>query len=196
MENLSGPSPERTTTQSMSSESSKKRPDFTSADRDAAELWPGTGQYERVFDQLPLPAWILDRATLRYLAVNEGCVTHFGVSRQAFLGMIYTDLHRPEDVLDVRQRLGQHAPSRGVHTWRQRTSSGEFLRTQVSWRPVAFNRVPAILMVAHPAGNVQHFLDEAETSRERLEALSWRLVKVHDAERHEQPRPTPHEIGY
>ena len=109
--------------------------------------------------------------------------------------MIYTDLHRPEDVLDVRQILGQQAPSRGVHTWRQRKSNGEFVRTQVSWRPVAFDRVPAILMVAHPAGNVQHFLDEAEVSRARLEALSWRLVKVQEAERSALARELHDEIG-
>src|SRR5690349_16120720 len=153
------------------------------------------GQYQKVFELLPLPAWIVDRATLRFLAVNEACVSHFGFPPGAFLAMVYTDLHRPEDALDVRQRLGQSAPSSGVHTWRQRRSSGDFMRTQVSWRPVAFNRIPAILMVAHPAGNVQQFVDEAEMSRARLEALSWRLVKVQEAERSALARELHDEIG-
>ena len=125
MKNLSRRSPERATTKPMPT-GFRKRQDVSSTDADRAESWPAeredSGAYERVFDQLPLPAWIVDRATLRFMAVNEACVTHFGFSSHAFLGMLYTDLHRPEDVLDVRQRLGHHAPSHGIHTWRQRKS--------------------------------------------------------------------------
>jgi len=198
MKNSSKRSPGRAVTNPVPPDS-QKRHDFTLGGLERVELRPTDSrearQYERIFHELPLPAWIVDRATLRFLAVNDACVTHFGFSPQAFLGMVYTDLHRPEDVLDVRQRLGQHAPSQGIHTWRQRKSSGEFLRIQVSWRPVAFDRVPAILMVAHPAGNVQHFLEEAETSRARLEALSWRLVKVQEAERSALSRELHDEIG-
>jgi signal transduction histidine kinase len=50
-------------------------------------------------------------------------------------------------------------------------------------------------MVAHPAGNVQQFVDEAEMSRVRLEALSWRLVKVQEAERSALARELHDEIG-
>jgi len=198
MKNHSGRSPERSDTKLMAPESQNQEVPPRGVGRRAP--WPVeaeevAGQYKQIFALLPLPVWVLDRATLRFLAVNEACVAHFGLPPQAFLGMAYTDLHRPEDVLDVRQKLGQHAPSSGAHTWRQRRSTGDFTQTQVSWRPVAFDRIPAILMVAHPAGNVQQFVDEAEASRARLEALSWRLVKVQEAERSALARELHDEIG-
>src|SRR6185503_11613125 len=40
-------------------------------------------QYEALFEILPHPVWVLDRATLRFLAANLAAVEHFGYTREA-----------------------------------------------------------------------------------------------------------------
>ena len=152
-------------------------------------------QYRQIFDLLPVPAWVLDRATLRFLAVNKIASEHFGYTPEALLTMTYPSLLCSEDMMDVQHRLGQDAPPCGMHTGVHRTTSGEVIPTQVSWVPIAFDRVPAVLMTVPPPENVRPLLEEVEESRSRLEALSWRLVKVQEAERAGLARELHDEIG-
>ena len=52
--------------------------------------------FRLLFDNNPVPMWVIDRESLRFLAVNEAAVTHYGYSREQFLSMTVTDL-RPID---------------------------------------------------------------------------------------------------
>jgi PAS domain S-box-containing protein len=154
------------------------------------------GQYQTIFDRYPHPAWILDRATLRFLAVNAAAVERYGYSREEFLAMSYPDIHLPDDQAELRQKLGQHEASRGASHWRQKSKSGSLVRVHAVWRPVPFNRVPAILMIGEstPPGR-RRLLEETEEGRDRLLALSRRLVEIQETERSEIARELHDEIG-
>src|SRR5262252_8573054 len=58
-------------------------------------LDPQEGRYRMLFESSPLPMWVFDAATLRYLAVNDAAVRLYGYSREEFLGMTVEDL-RPQ----------------------------------------------------------------------------------------------------
>jgi PAS domain S-box-containing protein len=159
------------------------------------EPW-GDGQYRALFEKFPQPAWVLDRATLRFLAVNAAAIALYGYSREQFLAMTIASLHVPHDVAEARQRLALNAPSNGSAGWRFRTRSGVSIRAEVMWQPVGFDRVPALLMVAEPAPqSLRRLLLETEESRKNLEALSWRLVSVLERERAEIAREMHDEMG-
>jgi len=160
-----------------------------------AEPW-GDGQYRTLFEKFPQPAWVLDRATLRFLAVNAAAIALYGYSREQFLDMTIASLHLPHDAAEARQRLALNAPSNGSAGWRLRTRSGVSIRAEVMWQPVGFDRVPALLMVAEPAPqSLRRLLLETEESRKNLEALSWRLVSMLEMERAEIAREMHDEMG-
>ena len=153
-------------------------------------------QYRNVFDGFPKPAWILDRATLRFLDVNRDAIAYFGYSRDEFRSMDLLALHVPEDAVEVRQKLGHRASSGGRTGWRMRNREGEIFRSEVSWRPVGFDRIPAILMMSEPAPRpLKRLLMEAEESRTRLEVLSRRLVSIQESERSDISRELHDEVG-
>ena len=52
--------------------------------------------FRLLFDNNPVPMWVFDRESLRFLAVNEAAITHYGYSFEHFLSMMVTDL-RPID---------------------------------------------------------------------------------------------------
>jgi PAS domain S-box-containing protein len=161
-----------------------------------ADPGAGEGQYQAIFDRYPHPVWILDRATLRFLAVNETAVERYGYSREEFLSMSYPGIHLSEDEDELRQKLGQYAGSSGASDWRQRTKSGSLVRIHAVWRPVPFNRVPAILMIGESSPPARRrLLEETEEGRDRLLALSRRLVEVQETERSEIARELHDEIG-
>jgi PAS domain S-box-containing protein len=154
------------------------------------------GQYQAIFDRYPHPVWILDRATLRFLAANQAAIERYGYSREELLAMSYPDIHLAEDETELRQKLGQYSDSSGASHWRQRTKSGSLVRIHAIWRPVPFNRVPAILMIAESTPRARRrLLQETEEGRDRLLALSRRLVEIQESERSEIARELHDEIG-
>ena len=153
-------------------------------------------QFRTIFERLPHPAWILDRATLRILAVNEAAIALYGYSRAESLDRSYVDLHVPEEANDVRVRLEQPSSARGFAHWRQRAKSGVALSVEAAWRPVPFDLVPAILLTAQATDRgLGRLLQETEEGRERLEVLSRRLVEIQEVERSEIARELHDEIG-
>src|SRR6266581_8789104 len=47
---------------------------------------PQAGRYRMLFESSPLPMWVLDDESLRFLAVNDAALRLYGYSREEFLG--------------------------------------------------------------------------------------------------------------
>ena len=88
-------------------------------------------RYRRLFDQNPQPVWVYDCETLRFLAVNDAAVRHYGYSREEFLQMTIESIRPPEDIPAVRHaaaRPAQHFPSH----WRHRTRAGRTIDVEIT----------------------------------------------------------------
>src|ERR1700736_4385204 len=53
-------------------------------------------RYRLLFERTPQPMWVYDVETLRFLAVNDAAVGHYGYSREEFLAMTVADLRCEE----------------------------------------------------------------------------------------------------
>jgi diguanylate cyclase (GGDEF)-like protein/PAS domain S-box-containing protein len=56
-----------------------------------------------LFENNPLPMYVYDLETLRFLDVNEAAVSHYGYSREQFLSMTILDIRPPEDIERVKR---------------------------------------------------------------------------------------------
>ncbi len=56
-----------------------------------------------VFERSPLPMWMLDRDTLRFLMVNEAAVRHYGFTQEEFRAMTLAEVRRSEDLVALRE---------------------------------------------------------------------------------------------
>lgn len=52
-------------------------------------------RYRHLFEMNPLPMWVVDSETRRFLEVNQAAVEHYGWTREEFLGMTTADLAAP-----------------------------------------------------------------------------------------------------
>jgi len=52
-------------------------------------------QYRLLFESNPMPMWVFERHSLKFLAVNEAAIRHYGYSRDELLSMTIADI-RPE----------------------------------------------------------------------------------------------------
>ena len=104
-------------------------------------------QYRLLFEQNPNPMWVYDRETLRFLAVNDAAVEHYGYSRSQFLAMTVLQIRPAEDVGPLLADMTADA-SHGL--WRHVTSAGSVIEVEVTGRDVrGFGGRDARLVLAH-----------------------------------------------
>jgi diguanylate cyclase (GGDEF)-like protein/PAS domain S-box-containing protein len=133
---------------------------------DARErLASAEAQYRFLFEHNPLPMWVFDRQTRRFLAVNDAMLRHFGYDRDTLLSRTLEFMHPPEEhdaVLQVVTRRGLERPQ--GHVWTHRCADGRRVRTAVYPYDIEFDGRPARLVAAQDV-----------TERERTEQR-FRLV--------------------
>ena len=83
--------------------------------------------FRMLFDQNPVLMWVFDRETLKFLAVNDVAVEHYGYTREQFLEMTLLDI-RPRDDWDLARSAAQ-APE---DAWRHRSKSWRHIRADGS----------------------------------------------------------------
>ena len=70
--------------------------DITDRNRMLAALRRSEQEFRMLFDHNPMPMWVCDMDTMRFLAVNDAAVDHYGYSRDEFLTLSIKDIGRRE----------------------------------------------------------------------------------------------------
>ena len=92
-------------------------------------------RYRMMFEVMPMPAWVYDIDTYRFLAVNPAAIAHYGFSEAEFLSMTILDVRPPEDVDRVKaqvhaRRQGFEGQGRGWG-YRHRKADGTIIDVEV-----------------------------------------------------------------
>jgi len=107
-------------------------------------------RYRLLFDANPLPMWVYDRETLRFLAVNEAAMRQYGYTREEFLAMTIEQIRPPQDIPALR--LALKSIPRDPHrtgTWRHRKKDGEIIDVNIVGNSIEFSGRAAELILAH-----------------------------------------------
>jgi PAS domain S-box-containing protein len=106
-------------------------------------------QYRILFDSNPLPMWVYEMTTLRFLAVNDAAVYHYGYSRAEFLSMTIKGIRNPEDVPALLNTIAQDAPGFApASIWKHRKKDGSTIDVEVSSHGLVFDGKQAQLVLA------------------------------------------------
>ncbi len=104
--------------------------DITESKRIEIALTKSEEKYRTLFYKSPLPSWLYDLESLRFVDVNEAAVQHYGYTRGEFLSMTIKDIRPEEDVAalldDIAQVKSDSARSR-YSSWRHKKKNGEIL---------------------------------------------------------------------
>lgn len=71
------------------------------------ELEQSRQQYRNLFDRNPIPMWVYDHNTLRFLDVNAAAVKEYGYTRQEFLQMSLLDIRPQEEIPAFRDKISR-----------------------------------------------------------------------------------------
>jgi len=132
--------------------------------------------YKELFEHNPNAMWVYDRDTLRFLAVNEAAVSHYGYSREDFLGMTIEKIRPPAEIPALRKSLRDvQGAIRKVGTWKHLRKNGETIDVEITTSDLEFEGRPARLVLATD-------VTERKRAEEERDALEKHLSQVQRVE--------------
>jgi diguanylate cyclase (GGDEF)-like protein/PAS domain S-box-containing protein len=105
--------------------------------------------FRLLFDCNPVPMWLHDPDSLKFLAVNDAAVAHYGYSEEAFMTMSLLDIV-PQDQRDVVEKAirdNPHVQEGTGQVWRHLKADGSKIDVLTSWRDIMFRDALAQLVV-------------------------------------------------
>ncbi len=134
--------------------------------------------FRRLFELNPLPMWIRDAETFRFLAVNEASLATYGYTREEFLAMTVHDIRTPEEAarfkayLDERRAAGHEPEDDRSGRWIHRRRDGGLLTVETLSQPMTFEGHPARLVIARDITEQLRTEAELRASRERFQLIA------------------------
>jgi len=140
--------------------------------RDCTDLKQREASFRLLFDGNPLPMWVYDNDSLRFLAVNDAAVDHYGYSREQFLSMTLLDIRPPEDHEAVRRVAGSGGGDYSTgRTWRHRKADGSEIEIAIFSRRLIYQGRPASLGAVVDLTERKQAEDELHGTREFLDTI-------------------------
>ena len=148
-------------------------------------------KYRKLFENSPMPMWVLDLPTFRFIDVNEAAVLHYGYSRQEFLAMSAVDI-RPGDEKERFIHL-DHSPDNGIRntgTWKHLKKDGSVIDVEISSHEMNIDNKKARLVLSIDVTQRKKAEERLDFALEAGQIGIWELDLVLDTSvrnlRHDQ----------
>ncbi len=139
---------------------------------DITDLKRREESFRLLFEANPVPMWLFDSETKRFLAVNDAAVAHYGYSRERLLGMTVFDIRPPEDGEKLRASLTASKERRqNGEIWRHVKADGETIDVAIYGHAMTYAGRRATLIAAVDMTKAMRAEAEAQRAREFLNAV-------------------------
>jgi PAS domain S-box-containing protein len=123
--------------------------DISERMRSEEKLKGSEQKYRFLFENNPLPMWMLRMPDRKFLAVNESAIRHYGYSREEFLSMTAMDIRPKEDLKLFTKQMREMQP--GVYNagiWRHVKKDGTIIKVEIIAHDSFYEGLPARLILA------------------------------------------------
>ncbi len=137
------------------------------------------GPYRLLFERNPQPMWVYDLESLRFLAVNDAAIKHYGFSTEEFLRMTIRDIRPAQDIPAMLENVSREL-SRLER--RHRRKDGTLIEVEVTTNNLDWAGRPAKLVLATDVTErkrAEERIRESEESYRRLVEQSPDAILVH-----------------
>jgi hypothetical protein len=145
--------------------------DITDRVRGRESLQESEEKYRLLFENNPQPMYVYDPESLRFLAVNQSAVEHYGWTRDEFLAMTVKDIRPETDVPRLIEDMAR-APE-GVHRaglWRHHRKDGALIDVELTEHSIPFGGQRAKLVLVNDVTE-RRGLEERLRQAQKMEAI-------------------------
>jgi hypothetical protein len=127
--------------------------------------------FRLLFSHNPLPTWVIDRETLRFLEVNEAAIRVYGYSREELQGMTIVDFQPDEEKSKVINYLKENKGD-GLYRghWRHRKKDGKVIEVETTVHELEYSGKRVRLIVAQDVSE-RRLLEQQLRQSQKMEAV-------------------------
>ncbi|OJV17197.1 MAG: hypothetical protein BGO21_07390 [Dyadobacter sp. 50-39] len=150
--------------------------DVTERKRVTSALEVSERNYSSLFQSSPLPMWVFDMQTLRFLDVNEAAIHHYGYRKEEFLKMTIRDIRPADDLIDLEKALSgndqaHQAVKKGV--FRHQKKNGDIIQVDIQSNLIQYKGRPATVIVANDMTERFAYVRAIEEQNAKLKDIAF-----------------------
>ncbi len=162
--------------------------DITDRRKAEEELKNSAIKYRLLFNENPLPMFMLDLPDESFIDVNNAAIKFYGYTKKEFLKMSMTDL-RPKLVLE--NSIDANKNTYWVHTKKDK----QIASLNIISHHIIYEGKPIKLILAQDISKTKLAEDKLKNSHEQLRQLAMHMEKIREAERTHMAREIHDELG-
>jgi PAS domain S-box-containing protein len=130
-------------------------------------------QYRYMFDKHPIPIWIYEYGTLRFLSANRAAIEKYGYSRKEFLSMTIADIRDSSEAARMLENIRTHSRDQQYSgVWKHRKKDGTGFYVEIfAHDGIYLGRRCRVVMVVDIDAKVRE-TNEAREMGQRYELLA------------------------
>ena len=126
-------------------------------------------RYRELFNSNPMPMWVFDAVTHRFLETNSAAVQHYGYTHEEFLSKTPADIRLSSSEDQLREEVAairgfREGVKKGIVQHRKKT--GEVIFVDIAWHNINYLDRAAILVLGNDV--TERILLEEELNEQRL----------------------------
>jgi len=141
-----------------------------------AELAESEKRYSEVFHFSPLPMWVVDLDTLKFLDVNKATIDSYGYTRDEFLAMSLTDIRLDSDIPDMERSIEQTRQNPDVIARRvtvHKRKNGELRNVEVQFAQFMYKGKLSNIVTVNDITDTLNYIKAIEERNDQLQEISW-----------------------
>jgi len=128
-------------------------------------------RYRNLFENNPMPMFVIDLESLRFLAVNMAATRHYGYSAREFSGFTLSTLTQGTNSVDVDRAFRSEERTFEAGEWRHVRKDGEIIDVQLTAHTLMFGGKTAKIVLAND-------ITERNRAQRALEEMNKKLVET------------------
>lgn len=138
------------------------------------EIRQSAQEYQRLFDELPVPLWLYDSQTLKFLQVNKAAAEQYGYSIQEFKQMTIAQIRPQEDISLLYRQIENDLPKRSSkegNIFRHKRKTNEVFFVRIHSFATTFKNKSARLVLAID-------INEKVLAQKNSKSATWKFCSV------------------
>jgi two-component system sensor histidine kinase UhpB len=130
-------------------------------------------RYRELFNNNPMPMWVFDAVTYRFLEANSAAVHHYGYTQEEFLAKTLADIRFGGDKGELEHEVESiKGNTEGIRKGIRRhvKKTGEIIFVDIAWHNISYKHRPAVLVLASDVTEriqLEEELNEQRHSRQK-----------------------------
>lgn len=171
--------------------------DITTRKKTQEALRISEEKYRLLFNQNPMPMWMVSLPDRKFLDVNSAAIDFYGYSKEEFLEMTAYDI-RPKNQIQKFQEFNLKYSSNGIShagVWEHRKKDATIVKVNIITHNIFYEGKDARLVLANDVTQKITAEEALKKSHEELRQLATHLEKVRETERTNIAREIHDELG-